>query len=174
MKNENWRDIPGYEGLYQVSDLGAIKSVKKNKLLKSTLDKDGRISIQLSKKGIRKTNKVCRLVTLAFIGEKPEGYHVCHIDGDKSNNAIQNLRYDTATENAIDFYRYGSKTSTGILTTEQVLEIRKIHETNNYSKYELAKKFNVSKSAIHCVINRTTFSWLNDDGTIEESKTAVS
>ena len=170
---EVWKDIPGYEGLYQVSDLGNIKSITRNKILKHTVDKDGRVSIQLSKKGIRKTNKVCRFVALAFIGEKPEGYHVCHIDGDKENNKLSNLRYDIPTENAIDFYRYGSKTSTGILTLKQVIEIRKLYKFNNYSKRELAEKYNVNRTTIRNVINRDTFSWLNDDGTIEHSKTEI-
>lgn len=187
MKNENWKDILGYEGLYQVSDLGRVRSLDrevvysngkvrifKGKLLKPHIEKDGRVSIQLSKNGNRKTTKVCRLVALTFIGEKPEGYHVCHNDGNARNNTLMNIRYDIPTENSIDFYRYGSKTANGILTIEQVLEIRKLYKTGICSLKELVERFPVSKSAILSIVNRKSFQWLNDDGTIEESNTAVS
>lgn len=171
---EIYKDIPGYEGLYQVSDLGNVRNTKRENILKPHVDKDGRVSIQLSKNGNRKTTRVCRLVALGFIGEKPKGYHVCHNDGNARNNELINIRYDTPTENSIDFYRYGSKTANGILTIEQVLEIRKLYNINKYTQQRLSMMFKVSQRTISNIVNKMTFQWLNEDGTISQSKTEVS
>lgn len=182
---ETWKDIPGYEGLYQVSDLGNVKSLEKKtvrkghdvflkeKILKPSENKRGVQSVSLYKENKKKDFRVHVLVALAFIGERPKGYHVCHINGVASDNNLSNLKYDTISENQIDIYRYGGKHGNGKLSIEQVLEIRKLYATGNYSQLKLGEMFTVDTKAIFNIINRKTFKWLNDDGTIDESKTSV-
>lgn len=183
---EEWRDIKDYEGIYQVSNLGRVRSIDRyllqsngairhyeGRVLKGGHDATGRkqYSLYVNQKYVNKRPWI--LVAEAFIGERPEGYHVCHIDGDHTNNKLTNLRYDTARENAIDFYRYGSKNPNGKLTIEQVLEIRKLYDTGNYSYNKLGEKFNIGKSMVGYIVKREFYTWLNDDGTIEESKTGI-
>ena len=70
--NETWKDIDGYEGLYQVSDLGNVKNSRNGKLLSLKPKKQGYVRVNLIRNGIRKTYTVHRLVALAFI-PKEEG-----------------------------------------------------------------------------------------------------
>ena len=183
--SEMWKDIKGYEGIYQVSDLGRVKSLERlvkredkdvlvrERILKPHLTKRKVTKVCLHKNGKQKTFNVHTLVTNSFLGERPEGYHVCHSDGDPSNNTLDNLRYDTISENRIDIYRYGKKHGTGKLCVGQVLEIRKLYNSEKCTVLELSKKYHVDTKAIYKIIKQESFKWLNDNGTIDESKTSV-
>ena len=187
MNKEIWKAIPGYEGLYEVSDLGRVRSldriiVKKNKstmlykgkILKYYEDSQGRLSVSLSKNDKKKNIRVHIIVAETFIGKRPDKKVICHINGNNQDNRLVNLRYDTHRENAIDIYRQGNKSGNGKLTIDEVLEIRSLYGRGSfYSKEELANIYSVSLYTIECIINRKTYSWLNDNGTIEESKTAT-
>jgi len=96
---EIWKDIPNYEGMYQVSNLGRVKSLKfeKERILKPTPDKDGYYNVSLYEGGEVKTNKIHRLVMLAFFGESD--LEVNHINGIKADNRFENLEYCTPSEN---------------------------------------------------------------------------
>ena len=96
---EIWKDVPGHEGLYQVSNLGRVKSLRfgKERILKPTPDKDGYYQVDLWKGGEGKTNKIHRLVMLAFFGESD--LEVNHINGIKTDNRLENLEYCTPSEN---------------------------------------------------------------------------
>lgn len=93
--NEEWKWIKGYEGLYQISNMGRLKSFHKNKVdgeIRSIKHSGGwYLTFQLLKEGIRKTVRIHQLVAEQFIGEIPEGYHVHHKDGNKQNNIVTNL-----------------------------------------------------------------------------------
>lgn len=101
---EIWKDIKGYEGLYQVSNLGNVRSLcfknsNKIKLLKTSPTNCGYYKVQLYKNGIPKMHYVHRLVAKSFIENpllKPE---VNHLDGNKSNNKVNNLEWATDKEN---------------------------------------------------------------------------
>jgi parvulin-like peptidyl-prolyl isomerase len=99
----NYLNIPGYDGDYRISPTGDVISLKKNKIskLKNTITKNGYVSIKLSKKGQGKQTfeLIHRLVYLTFIGEIPQGLEIDHIDRDKLNNNISNLRIATRSEN---------------------------------------------------------------------------
>jgi hypothetical protein len=104
---EIWRDIIGYEGLYQVSTMGRVKNLKTGKILKPVKNKQGYMYVCLSKNGQRKTFKVHRLVAQAFLKPVPGKDFVNHLDEDKTNNHYSNLEYCTFTENLI--YNDGQK-----------------------------------------------------------------
>ena len=187
MNKENWKAIPGFEGYYEVSDLGRVKSLDrelvqrngvkqcfKGQILKPGETTHGRLTVSLRKKEKKKTYKVHILVALSFLGERPEGYHVCHLDGNVKNNKLSNLRYDTKSENEIDRYRQGKKAGSAKLSIKQVLEIRRLYATGDCTYKELSDIYGVSKSNIGFIVRREYFSWLNDDGSITESQTAVS
>jgi hypothetical protein len=109
MKQIVWRAIPGWEDLYLISSVGEVFSLRRNKRLRLHKDNDraGRLRVQLNCNGIGKTYKVSTLVARAFIGEPPVGTEVCHNDGNPLNNDVDNLRYDTHSNNALDITKHG-------------------------------------------------------------------
>ena len=101
---EIWRDIEGYEGLYQVSNLGKVKSLnykctKKEKILKPFSNRDGYLRVKLCKEGKRRSYLVHRLVAQAFISNPEDKPQVNHKDEDKTNNKVENLEWVTSKEN---------------------------------------------------------------------------
>lgn len=104
MQKEEWRDIAGYEGLYQVSNLGNVKSLNysrtgKEKILKQKLNKNGYYSIQLCNNRIRKMYLVHRLVAQGFILNPDKLPCVNHIDENKQNNCVDNLEFCSVAYN---------------------------------------------------------------------------
>lgn len=105
---ETWKDIPLYEGKYQVSNLGNVKSLqlcngntttKREKILKNIIYGNGYYYVCLSKNGKVKKYKVNRLVAQAFVPNPKNKPFVNHIDGDKLNNYYKNLEWCTQSEN---------------------------------------------------------------------------
>ena len=95
---ENWKDIENYEGLYQVSNEGRVKSLsndktRKEKILKPAADGGGYMYVNLYKNGQKKSHKVHRLVASAFIDNSDNLPEVNHIDEDKTNNNLENLEW---------------------------------------------------------------------------------
>ncbi|MBF4625538.1 NUMOD4 motif-containing HNH endonuclease [Clavibacter sp. VKM Ac-2872] len=116
---EEWKPVVGYEGAYEVSDRGAVRSIPRRAktgvgtrlvpggLRKLRADSDGRISVNLSAGNQRRTRKVHHLVLEAFGPTREVGTEACHGDGNPSNNCIDNLRWDTHRENTQDTIRHG-------------------------------------------------------------------
>lgn len=123
-----WLDVPGYEGLYQVSDAGEVRSIDRQvtgkngvtqhlngQLLKQHLKGKGYPCVSLSKSGTVRQRYVHDLVLLAFEGIKPRGLEVRHQDGNPLNTQRTNLIYGTRSENFRDMrehgtHHYGSRT----------------------------------------------------------------
>jgi hypothetical protein len=103
---ENWKDIPDYEGLYKVSDLGNVKSLISNRLLKPSPDRFGYVRFNAIKNKKSKTLRIHRLVMELF---KPIStvMQVNHIDGNKLNNRLDNLEWCTDSENKKHAYKTG-------------------------------------------------------------------
>lgn len=97
--NEVWKDIEGYEGLYQVSNLGRVKSLKKNIIRKQTLGKDGYLRVILKHNGKSKNFSVHRLVAKAFLKNVFNYPEVNHKDENKTNNNVSNLEWCTRKYN---------------------------------------------------------------------------
>ena len=104
MKNEEWRDVVGYEGLYQVSSEGRVKSLKrkgrrKERILKHQIDRNGYLRLNLCAGGKSRLLFVHRLVCQAFHENPDNNPCVNHIDENKTNNAARNLEWCTYEEN---------------------------------------------------------------------------
>lgn len=106
---ENWKDVTGYEGLYQVSDQGNVRSLNwrgskgtKNLWLKP--HNKGYLQVELAKNGVRKTFTVHRLVANAFVPNPDKLPVINHIDEDKQNNRAENLEWCTHKRNMEAFY----------------------------------------------------------------------
>jgi len=103
MENEIWKDVIAYEGLYQVSNLGNVKSLRfnKEKILKQRIGTKGYFAVCLRKDKIVKTKEVHQLIAIAFLNHKPCGYKLVinHIDFNQKNNNIKNLQIVTHREN---------------------------------------------------------------------------
>ena len=107
---EVWKDIPLYEGLYQASNLGRIKSLRKNKIMSQQLNKYGYSIIILWKNGYKKTIFVHRLIAMAFLKMSYKRRFVNHKDGNKLNNNVNNLEWCSTQENNVHAYKTGLNT----------------------------------------------------------------
>ena len=106
---EVWKDVVGYEGRYLVSSFGNLKSLKFRGVggewpMKATPNGKGYYVVTLGAE--RKQYRLHTLVLAAFVGPRPSGYQGCHCDNDKSNNRLDNLRWDTAAGNVADRRSY--------------------------------------------------------------------
>ena len=167
--NEIWRDVIGYEGLYQVSNLGRIKSFhgKFERIMTIDLCKSsGYAKISLSKNRHSKTFNVHRLVAIAFIPNPQNKPQINHKNGNKLDNRVENLEWSTCSENTQHAFDTGlAKILRGVnngaakLTAAQIAEIRSmcVIGDKNSGIRSLARKFNVSEHTIFRIIHFETF-----------------
>ena len=109
---EEWKNVIGYEGLYEVSNIGNVKNVRRNTLLKLSKTNDGYIQVSLYKNGIRTGLRVHRLVAEAFLPNPDNLTQVNHKDENKTNNNVDNLQWCDAKYNT----NYGHRTENAINT----------------------------------------------------------
>ncbi|PIB80533.1 hypothetical protein CQY23_03060 [Mycobacterium celatum] len=107
---DRWLPVVGYEGFYEVSSDGRVRSLKRRfRILKQAVHpRGGYRQVTLAKNGHHRTHKVHRLVLEAFVGRCPPGFVGCHNDGDTSNNRADNLRWDSPSANNFDLVRHGT------------------------------------------------------------------
>lgn len=171
---EIWKDIPGYEGRYQASTEGQIRSLDryvkgkchytgnefdrkiKGRILRpGQFCKSGHISVVLGHGAVG--SPVHQLIMLTFVGKPPEGMEVLHINGNPKDNRLSNLRYGTRTENILDVYKQGGKWRK--LSVDEVQSIR-------FGLYcgikgnELAAMYGVSPQIISKIKTGGIYSWL--------------
>lgn len=160
--NEVWKDIPEYEGLYQVSNLGGVKRLKfdKERVLKPWLNKGGYYYLGLCKGGTSKKIFVHRLVMLAFVGESD--LQVNHVNGDKTDNRLENLEYCTGSENlqhaydtGLRFGAKGEKNGNSKLTRACVERIKYGHQKMKLK--DIAKIYGINLSHVSYI--RSGKSW---------------
>ena len=167
MKQE-WRPIPGYEGRYDISNDGEVRSwvqqgcasrlsdlVAKARILRQGVMPKGYRLVALTDGAMKaKTYRVHRLVLLAFVGPCPEGMEASHLNGDSSDNRIENLAWEPSKKNHArkklhGTYKTGEKTNNAKLTWEKVRAIRAAHK--KIKATELAALYRVSVGTIHKV-----------------------
>ena len=158
--NEEWRDIKGYEGLYQISNLGRVKSLaratnnqygKVDKILSTTPDTGGYLHLNLCKNGKSKPFKVHRLVALHFI-DNPNNYkEVNHKDENKQNNKVDNLEWCTSKYNC----NYGTRTK----RQSEKIKGSKHPNSRKVQCITTGKKFNfIKEAAEYYSINKDSIS----------------
>lgn len=176
---EIWKDVKGYEGVYQVSDLGRVKSLEtkvqdkngrvrtlKERILKHVKTKEnGQEVVSLYLSGKKERVLVQKLVAEAFLGKPLKSKNkIRHINGDAADNRASNLIYGSKSDCGIDLYRQGKLSSSGKLYPNQVLEIRHLLKNTGMSQRDIASKYNVSATTIRNIGNGKIFSWLDDNG----------
>lgn len=173
---EKWKDIPGWEGRYQVSDMGRVKVLARTfkaknrwgemirhnpeKLLSLRVAKGAHYpSVGCNWGGRKERFLVHRLVCEVFNGPCPSPHHHCaHSDGNPLNNRADNLRWATPKENAEDTRKHGNmrlgeRCNWSKLTAEQVLEIRR-RAAGGDTFEALGREFGVSGVAISKIVKR--------------------
>lgn len=174
---EIWKDIKDYEGLYQISNLGRIKSLPKikgraltsEKILSPVIGNRGYKMIFLYKNGNKKRYSLHRLIAIAFIENKNNKPYINHKDGNKLNNSIENLEWCTCRENTmhalnIGLRKYiiapkGENVKNATLKQEEADYIRRvcIPRDKEFGINVLAKRFGVDRHTISNVLNNKTY-----------------
>lgn len=170
MEKEIWKDIIDFEGCYQISSLGRIRSLDrfvtcrnggvklfKGKIKNVSENRRRYKSICLSKNSKTKNFDIHRLLAIHFIPNPGNKKEVNHIDGNRMNNDLSNLEWSTPSENALHAHKTGLISNTGRknhkrarkLTDNQVIDIKKNYK-RGMAKI-LSQKYNVSKECIYSI-----------------------
>jgi len=180
---EQWKDIKGFEGIYQVSNYGIIRSLdrfdsrgrfRKGRIMPMVINSDNYFSLKLCRDGNNKTIRVHCVVAKEFLKYPNDGfvYEVNHIDRNRQNNRVDNLEYLTHKENIrhsskIGVYsQFGEKNSRAVkilmtdLLKEINIEFKTINECCDYLKTELntnTKETSIRDSIRKCCINKRKY-----------------
>ena len=166
--DEIWRDVVGYEGNYQVSNYGRVKSSYRglNRILRPTVNPDGYIYFRLSLQNNLKGKLAHILVATAFIDNPKNKIQVNHIDGLKWNNYVENLEWVTPSENQYHAYRTGLRKEpqgeeryNAKLTSKDVYFCRRVYKPRDkkFGVNALAQKFGVTPTAMSKIIRGKTY-----------------
>lgn len=164
---ENWKAVPGYQGQYEVSDLGNVRSL--DRILTNGHRRLGRVlrtnrhhtndylSVQLCRGQENFRCGVHRLVLEAFIGPPPQGYQAAHNNGIRTDNRLSNLRWDSIAANHADKERHGTKIYgerqwNAKLNESQVTFIRNMMRAGAPAK-ELVLMFGIQPGSAHKIKN---------------------
>ena len=176
---EIWKDIEGFDGAFQISSLGNVRSVDRyvswfnGYALCKRFQKGGPVKQRINKRGYyvvslknKKSLLVSRLVALAFIPNDEEKPLINHIDGNKLNNKIENLEWVTEEENRLHakihgLIASGERSGTAKLTNEKIRAIRQEYKSKTYGKgyRALARKYGVNRCTIRSIV--LGISWRN-------------
>lgn len=171
---EEWKDIEGYEGIYQVSNLGRVKSLarykrKTDRIVTGSPNTVGYICVQLRKDNKRKSKLLHRLVLSAF---EPCDYDdqldVNHKDLNISNNRLDNLEWCDAKYNSSHYWNtaniderkptpQGESHHLSKVTEDVVREIRKLKETTKLSNYKIGAMFGIKEGTVRQIAKRVTW-----------------
>jgi hypothetical protein len=173
--HERWLPVVGYEGLYEVSDLGRVQSLDRlvrykdgrkrfypSAILKQYVNAGGYPAVGLSRNGKTTPHLVHWLVGKAFLGERPEGQQTLHGPKRQRDNSVANLSYGPPAKNAEDALRdgtraCGTKLPHAKLTDEIVRECRARYAAGGVLMKELAAEFGVETSTMCSAITRATW-----------------
>jgi hypothetical protein len=161
LKQEIWKDIKGYEGLYQISNYGNIKRIKsRGRFLKGSVTNKGYRMVVLTKEKKERRIFVHRIIAQAFI-PNPDNYPIVnHKNAQKEDNSISNLEWTTIALNNKHagslglMSRRGEKHYRSKLNNNQVREIRQLYKLGKVEQKDLAEIYKVSTSTIGNIITR--------------------
>jgi len=163
---EIWKDVIGYEGLYKISSFGRVKSFARNPygiVLSQSTTKKGYSRCDLSRDKVKVAFPVHRLVAIAFIDNPENLPQVNHIDGDKKNNLVSNLEWNTCQQNIKAAYDTGLKANDAekhprsIFSNEQVIEMRKMFSESK-SIRQISNLYNSRYDTVWRIIKRINYS----------------
>lgn len=190
---ETWKSVPGYYGCYEASSYGRLRSVaiyhhragrivrrSAPKIRKPSYNRDGYLRFRMSRGPERFNHQAHSIIALTFLGPRNQGQEVCHIDGNRQNNAIENLEYGTKAENMRhrDLHgttakgdRHGMRIHKGLvagerngkarLTSEIVLEIRRRYK-QGHTQAQLAGNYGIKEPAVWKILNRRTWKHIHE------------
>lgn len=163
---EIWLPVKNWEPLYEVSNFGRVKSIRKNIILKPS-KASGYRQVMLCVDGKMKTGRICRLVAMAFINNPEDKPQVNHKNGIKDDDRDINLEWVTESENVKHTYTHlkrvpihGQTHNKAKLTDEQVREIRGKYIPYKYSYAVLGREYGVDQSTIHLLIKGQNWKYL--------------
>lgn len=172
--NENWKEIAGYEGKYEVSNFGRVRSMPRidttGRHLPMRVQKlvifntNGHLRAALSWACKTKRESVHRLVLQTFLGPCPAGMQACHNDGNPKNNRIDNLRWDTPKANQFDRVKHetsncGERGSCAKLKKDDVYRMRDMRICGA-AYQEIATWFGVSLTTAHRAVTRQSWTFI--------------
>jgi hypothetical protein len=168
---EIWKDVIEYEGYYQISNLGNVKGLKRNKIKSPTLNSWGYYIVSLTKPDTKlKSVLVHRLVAIAFINNLENKEQVNHIDGNKTNNCVINLEWCNQSENmqhafklGLNVNSHGEKHNRSVITDEIYLKCVELREQGlTYAKIAeyVSKEYNIKigRTSINAALLGQTWS----------------
>lgn len=170
---ETWKPVVGFEGLYEVSDLGRVRSLdrltnakcgslatRKGRVLVPQVAPNGYLKVSLTAGSVRVQRNIHVLVCQSFIGVREVSAHVRHLNGDQKDNRLSNLMYGSAKENAEDKIRHGTvllgekapratiSDFTAVLISEAL---------RSKPNAVVAREFNVSPTVVYGIKTKKTF-----------------
>lgn len=171
---EVWKDVVGYEGMYEISSCGNVRRSAREKPHDGTYPKrpikpvliNRYFRVALRGKKPRRGFSVHRLVATAFIPNPENKPQINHKNCNKFDNRVENLEWCTAKENAEHArqngkYFQGEKVHLSKLKVSDIVKIRKLYKTGNYYQRELAKMFGVTQGIITVIVNRKIWKSVN-------------
>lgn len=169
--SERWKAVVGFEGYYEVSDLGRVyRHARVDPLgrtwvagfLKQQLYKEGYKRVALRGPLRSKFASVHCLVLEAFIGARPAGHEGAHVDGDSTNNKLCNLAWKTPKDNCKDRLIHGTHVQgeaigTSKLRARDVRRIRSLYASGDFKQVEIGHLFGVDQTQISSVVTRKSW-----------------
>ena len=173
---ERWRPVPGWEGFYEVSDHGRVRSLdrvvangtgmarKRGRIMRTFICRSGYPSVKLAQQERREGPMVHRLVLDAFVGPCPPGHETRHLNGRPTDNALANLAWGLPTENAADrrahgTHREGERLPQSRFTDATALQALRMHATGaTYG--QVAEAFGVRPTTVAALVIRRTWKHL--------------
>lgn len=168
MTKESWVPVIGYEGLYEVSDLGRFRSLtrpnKPEGVVSQREKTGGYLNVSLCKDGVKKEYRSHKIMLESFRCPESNNAQVNHINGVKTDNRLENLEWSTPSKNSLHRSRVlgknrGEYHGLSKLSEDSVLEIVRLRALGASQKF-VATVFGVSKHTIYCIENGITWGWL--------------
>jgi hypothetical protein len=167
---ELWKPAFGYDGVYEVSDMGRVRRVLKGQGatvgIKNQKTQKHNMKVSMCRNGVCKWHYVHHVVLNSFAGERPAGTECCHNDGNFRNNKLSNLRWDTRRSNVLDAIRHGTfvrkkgeDSLKAKLKNTDVFKIRELLKLG-VSHRKIASIYGVAHSAIGAIKRNQTWGHL--------------